>query len=130
MGIEIKGLDSLMAKLDRLGGDVMSALGKAVKQTVEVAKADAQANIHNRTGMLSQSIAHGSGVEYSADKIEGVVGTSAFYADYVERGTKNEFGGVRNPPYPYLMPALNANKSTFEYLAKSELKNAIKKAGG
>ncbi len=130
MAVVIKGLDSLMAKLSALGGDVMGALGKAVKQTVEMAIGDAQANIHNRTGMLSQSIVHGSGVEYGADKIEGTVGTSAFYADYVERGTENEFGGVRNPPYPYLMPALNANKGTFKFLAEKELKSAIRKAGG
>ena len=130
MAVVIKGLDSLMAKLSSLGGDVKAALGKAVEQTVRVAIGDAQANIHNRTGMLSQSIVHGSGVEYLGDRIEGTVGTSAFYADYVERGTKNEFGGVRNPPYPYLMPALNANKSTFKFLAGNELQKAIRKAGG
>ena len=128
MAVEIKGLDSLMAKLNAMGGDVLEALGTAVKITTQIALSDAQVNIHNRTGMLSQSLVHGTDVEHTATSVTGTVGTSAYYADYVERGTHNEFGGVRNPPYPYLMPALNANKSTFEYLAKRELQRAIRKA--
>ena len=128
MAVEIKGLDSLMGKLNAMGGDVLEALGTAVKITTQIALSDAQANIHNRTGMLSQSLAHGTDVENTATSVTGTVGTSAYYADYVERGTHNEFGSVRNPPYPYLMPALNANKSTFEYLAKRELQRAIRKA--
>ena len=130
MAVEIKGLESLMAKLDAMGGNVLDALGVAVKQTTQIAMSDAQANIHNRTGMLSQSLAHGTDGEQTATSVTGTVGTSAYYADYVERGTRNEFGGVRNPPYPYLMPALNANKSTFEQLARKELEKAIKRTAG
>ena len=130
MAVEIKGLESLMAKLDAMGGNVLDALGVAVKQTTQIAMSDAQANIHNRTGMLSQSLVHGTDVEHTATSVTGIVGTSAYYADYVERGTRNEFGGVRNPPYPYLMPALNANKSTFEQLARKELETAIKRTAG
>jgi len=128
MAGEIKGLDSLMAKLNAMGGNVLDALGTAVKITTQIALSDAQANIHNRTGMLSQSLVHGTDVEHTETSVTGTVGTSAYYADYVERGTKDEFGNTRNPPYPYLMPALNANKSTFEYLAKRELKKALRKA--
>jgi HK97 gp10 family phage protein len=107
---------------------VLEALGTAVKITTQIALSDAQANIHNRTGMLSQSLAHGTDVEHTETSVTGIVGTSAYYADYVERGTKDEFGNTRNPPYPYLMPALNANKSTFEQLARKELETAIRKA--
>jgi hypothetical protein len=37
-------------------------------------------------------------------------------------------GTVNMAAHPYMMPALNANKSTFENLAKRELQKAIRKA--
>jgi HK97 gp10 family phage protein len=124
MAIEIKGLDSLMAKLDAMGGNVLDALGKAVEQTTEVAKSDAQDNAPVDTGMLVQSLTHGTDVEYNADSVIGTVGTSAYYAAY------QEFGTVNMAAHPYLMPALNANKSTFEHLARKELEMAIKRTAG
>ncbi len=128
MAVEIKGLDSLMAKLNAMGGDVLDALEISVKQTTQIAMSDAQANIHNRTGMLSQSLAHGTDVERSESSVVGVVGSSAFYADYVERGTRDEFGNTRNPPYPYLMPAAKAAEPVFKFTADRELRRAIRKA--
>jgi HK97 gp10 family phage protein len=122
MAIEIKGLDSLMHKLDRMGGNVLDALGKAVKVTTEIAKGDAEYNAPVDTGMLRQSLSHGTDVVYSEDSVVGTVGTSAYYAEFVELGT------VNMAARPYMMPALNANKSTFEYLAKRELQKAIRKA--
>lgn len=127
MAIVIGGLDSLMRKLDAMGGNVMSALTRAVKTTVLSGISEAQANIHNRTGNLSQSLVHGSDTTVSAERVEGIVGSGAFYADYVERGTEDEFGNVRNPPYPYMMPALEANKPVFEGESRKELQKAIRK---
>jgi len=124
MAVEIKGLDSLMAKLNAMGGNVLDALGKAVKQTTEVAKSDAQTNAPVDTGMLVQSLTHGTDVEYNADSVTGTVGTSAYYAAY------QEFGTVNMAAHPYMMPALNANKSTFEHLARKELETAIKRTAG
>ena len=124
MAIEIKGLDSLMSKLNAMGGNVLDALGKAVEHTTQVAISDAEENAPVDTGMLKQSIVHGSDVVYNTDSVTGIVGTSAYYAIYQELGT------VKMAAHPFLMPALNANKSTFEYLAKRELQKAIRKAGG
>ena len=124
MAVEIKGLDSLMHKLDRMGGNVLDALGKAVKQTTEVAKSDAEYNAPVDTGMLVQSLTHGTDVEYKDDSVTGIVGTSAYYAAY------QEFGTVNMDAHPYMMPALNANKSTFEQLARKELETAIKRTAG
>ena len=124
MAVEIKGLNSLMAKLNAMGGNVLDALGKAVEHTTQVAISDAEVNAPVDTGMLKQSIVHGSDVVYNTDSVTGIVGTSAYYAIYQELGT------VKMAAHPFLMPALNANKSTFEYLAKRELQKAIRKAGG
>ena len=124
MAIEIKGLDSLMHKLDRMGGKVFDALDTAVEQTTQVAISDAEANVAVDTGMLQQSIVHGSDVVYSTDSVTGIVGTSAYYAVYQELGT------VYMNAHPFLMPALNANKSTFERLARKELTAAIERIAG
>ena len=124
MAVEIKGLDSLMAKLDAMGGNVLDALGKAVKVTTEIAKSDAQTNAPVDTGMLVQSLTHGTDVVYNADSVTGIVGTSAYYAAY------QEFGTVNMAAHPYMMPALNANKSTFKNLAEQELETAIKRTAG
>ena len=124
MAVEIKGLDSLMSKLNAMGGNVLDALGKAVEQTTQVAISDAEANVAVDTGMLKQSIVHGSDVVYNTDSVTGIVGTSAYYAIYQEMGT------VKMAAHPFLMPALNANKSTFEQLARKELETAIKRTAG
>ena len=128
MAIRIKGLDSLMLKLDSMGGDVLGALGKAVYTTTMIAMADAQANIHNRTGDLGRSIAQNTDIDFTPNGVTGTVAANMPYAVYVEQGTHDEFGNTRNPPYPYMMPALNTNKSTFENLARKELEKAIRKA--
>jgi len=124
MAVKIKGLDSLMAKLDAMGGNVLDALGKAVKVTTEIAKSDAQTNAPVDTGMLVQSLTHGTDVKHTATSVTGIVGTSAYYAAY------QEFGTVNMAAHPYMMPALNANKSTFEHLARKELEAAIKRTAG
>ena len=124
MAIEIKGLESLMRKLDSMGGNVLDALGKAVDQTTQVAISDAQTNVAVDTGMLKQSIVHGSDVVHNTDSVTGIVGTSVHYAIYQEMGT------VKMAAHPFLMPALNANKDTFKKLSEAELLKAIRKAGG
>ena len=124
MAIEIKGLESLMRKLDSMGGNVLDALSNSVKVTTEKAKGDAKANIHNRSGDLGRSVDFNSGVESTDTSVTGTVAANTKYALYVEMGTVNA------PAYPYMMPALNANRDTFKRLSENELLKAIRKAGG
>lgn len=122
MAIVIKGLDSLMRKLDSMGGNVLDALDNAVKQTTQIAISDAEANVAVDTGMLKQSIVHGSDVVRGSDSVTGIVGTSAYYAIYQEMGT------VNMAAHPFLLPAAKANESTFEFTARKALEKAIRKA--
>jgi HK97 gp10 family phage protein len=130
MAVVITGMDSLMRKLDAMGGNVMGALTRAVKTTVLSGISEAQANIHNRTGNLAQSLVHGSDTKVSAEKIEGIVATSLDYGLYLETGTETEFGSVRMPAYPFMMPSLEANKPVFKGEARKELLKEIRKMGG
>ena len=122
MAVEIKGLNSLMSKLDRMGGNVLDALEKATKQTSLAAQADARDNAPVDTGNLKQSISteHERSIEAA---------TSTVYTN-VEYGIYQEMGTVKMAAHPYMMPALNANKSTFEHLARKELETAIKRTAG
>ena len=122
MAVEIKGLDSLMAKLNAMGGDVLEALEKATKQTALAAQADARDNAPVDTGNLKQSIS--TEHERSIKAATSTVYTNVEYALYQEMGT------VKMAAHPYMMPALNANKSTFEQLARKELETAIKRTAG
>lgn len=90
----IKGLDSLMRKLDALGGDVKSALAQAVKQTTETAAADAKRMAPANSG--SQAGGSGGGSLRSSISteqkeqiggVEGRVFANAPHAAYVEFGT-------------------------------------------
>lgn len=127
MAVEIKGLDSLMRKLDRMGGNVMEPLRKAVKQTTEVAKGDAKALITNRTGNLSRSIDNSTRVVETDTEVTGIVAANTEYAIYVELGTSR----MKSPHgYPYMMPAFNANKPVFVDLVSTELRKAIKRIAG
>ena len=120
MAAQIKGLDSLMAKLNAMGGNVIDALGEAVATTGIIAQADARAFVAVDTGALKASIS--SDIDFTATSVEAKVFTNSPYALYQEMGT------VNMPAHPYMMPAINDNKSTFEYLAKRELQRAIRKA--
>ena len=122
MAVQITGLDSLMRKLDSMGGNVLDALDKAVRETALVAQGDARQNAPVDTGALKGSIS--TEFDRNAESSTGTVYTNIEYGLYQEMGT------VNMPAHPYMMPALNANKSTFEQLARKELETAIKRTAG
>lgn len=122
MATEIKGLDSLMAKLNAMGGDVLEALGEAIYTTTLIAISDAQVNIHNVTGDLGRSIAQTSDINFTDDGVTAVVAANMPYAGYVE------FGTTKMSARPYMKPAADAAKPVLEYTAKQQLRKAIRKA--
>lgn len=90
----IKGMDSLLRKLNSLGGDVPEALTQAVKQTAEVAAGDARAmapaNAMSQAGgsgggSLRQSITTDD--KQTDAGAEARVFTNAYHSSFVEFGT-------------------------------------------
>lgn len=120
MAIVIKGLESLLRKLDAMGGNVIDALETAVNQTVLYAQGEARANAPVDTGMLKSSIS--TEFERSAESAIGTVYTNIEYGLYQEMGT------VNMPAHPFMVPAAKASESTFEQNAANELQKAIRKA--
>ncbi len=120
MAVEIKGLDSLMAKLNAMGGNVLDALDNAVKQTSLYAQGEARANAPVDTGALKGSIS--TEFDRNAESATGTVYTNIEYGLYQEMGT------VNMPAHPFMVPAAKASENVFVHNAKNELEKAIRKA--
>ncbi len=138
--MKIRGLDSLMAKLDALGGDAKATLTRAIDDCGQFVKDDARLRCPEDTGDLRQSIDKETKV--SGDRISSTVGTSMDYAGYVELGTGQK-GEATNtnpnidasyrqdwtgqPAQPYLYPALKDNEDQLAEKIKKDLKKDIRR---
>lgn len=144
MEVSIAGLESLMAKLARLGGSVDAAIDKGIGKGVQKIKRDAKVNCPYDTGRLKGSIS----TEHLEPKV-WAVGTNVEYAMFVEFGTgqlgapgvphtmqpwryKDVKGNWHTtngaPPKPYLYPALLGNREYVFKSCKVELARAIRSA--
>lgn len=83
----MKGLDSLLRKLDALGGEQLKqrALKEGVAQAAAQVQGDAKMLCPVNDGQLRNSIQTKTHVE--RDKVVGVVSTNVEHAPYVEFGT-------------------------------------------
>lgn len=114
----IKGLDSLIRKLNKLGGDVPGALEQAVKQTAELAADDARgmapANAHSQAGgsgggSLRQSITTED--KQTDTGAEARVFSNAPHSSYVEFGTGPVGAANHAGISPHVSPSYTSRKS-------------------
>ena len=117
-----KVINNLMMQKSKFLRDLGTAVEKTCVDVANHAKAAHAGNMahmnqryQNRTSTLTRSIAHEL-EEVSFKGITGVVFANIEYAAFVELGT------VRNRPYPFLYPALAANKPNFENRIKRALR--------
>lgn len=141
--MSIQGLDSLLKKLDMLGGNSKEALKKGIKKASKQVQGDAKDLCPvGDTGNLRNSIQ--SSVEEEKDIVIGKISTNKEYAAYVEFGTgqrgksadipakevidlsyREDWTGMK--PQSYLYPALKQNEEKVKKIIKDELKEEIKK---
>lgn len=81
----IQGLDKLLSKLSKLGGNTNGTMKTAIHQAAKLVQANAKANAPVNDGHLRNSIYEE--VRVDSDRIEGRVFTNLEYAPYVEFGT-------------------------------------------
>lgn len=119
MAVKIKaktvGINDLLKNINVLQDAVVTSVTAGVAAvSVDVANyAKENHPFANRTGNLEASI-HPLPVEQSGDVITGTVKAGMEYAAFVE------FGTARSAPYPYMQPALEANRdNAIETLAKA-----------
>lgn len=143
---QIKGLDSLMKKLDRLGGDSHKSLKVGIKQANKMVQGEAKGLAPTGdSGLLKNSIKEK--VEEKNGIIIGKVSSNLHYAPYVEFGTGQRGEGSPSPPkapenlsyrqdwagmdaQPFLYPALKNNKGKVMDTVKKQLKKDIRELGG
>ena len=90
MGMEIRGLDELFAKLDHIPGAFETAATDGVNKTLQAITADAKANAPVDTGQLRDSIEpYGEAHKAKSDgsTVSGAAGTNVEHGPYVELGT-------------------------------------------
>lgn len=143
---QINGLESLMKKLNRLGGDSHKSLKVGIKQANKMAQGEAKGLAPTGdSGLLKNSIKEK--VEEKNGIITGKVSTNLHYAPYVEFGTGQRGEGSPSPPkapenlnyrqdwagmdaQPFLYPALKNNKGKVVDIVKKQLKKDIRELGG
>lgn len=151
---KIQGLDRLIKKLSKLGGNVDEVLFKSLQKQGELVKGDAKDLCPVDTGDLIQSIKR-STKRYKG-KIVSKIYTNSDHAAYVEFGTgqvgqntpvANKYPGnlaykqdkwlanipdvglryvAGQPAQPYLYPALKNNKERIVENIKEDVKKAIR----
>lgn len=85
--------------------------------------AHASQRYRNRTGNLTAGIGPPELIEVNFNGVHGIVPSTMEYSAFVEFGTaSNVRTGRPNRPYPFLQPALMANKDNFNKRLKMMLK--------
>lgn len=145
MSIRIDGLESLIKKLNRLGGDVQGCMYRGIGKSMSVIEGDAKDLCPAPTGELRGSIHIETHV--TENGVRGTCGTNKEYAAYVEYGTGQRGAQSPSPPkgpigdgyredwagmsaQPYLYPALMQNKDVVKELCVEELNQEIRRLGG
>lgn len=152
MSKSVVGLDSLLKKLNKLGGNIDEVLTQSIGQQTKLVQGDAKDLCPVDMGDLRNSI-KGNVKKYKG-KIVGVVSTNSDHAAYVEFGTgrvgertnKNTSVNVSykqdkwlvnipdvgprwiegQPAQPYLYPALKNNEERIIENIKEDIKKAIR----
>lgn len=152
MSKSVVGLDSLLKKLNKLGGNVEETLYKSIQKQGEFVKGEAKLLCPVDTGDLRQSIKKQT--KRYKGKIVSKIYTNSDHATYVEFGT-GKVGEMTNkntkvnvsykqdkwlanipdvgprwvegqPAQPYLYPALKNNEEKIIESIKEDIKEAIK----
>lgn len=152
MGKSVVGLDSLLKKLDKLGGNVEETLYDSVSKQTKLVQGEAKELCAVDTGDLRESIKDNT--RKYKNKIVGLVSTNMEHAPYVEFGTgkvgertnKNTNVNVSykqdkwlaniadvgprwiegQPAQPYLYPALKNNEEKIIENIKEDVRKAIR----
>ena len=118
MGVTIKGLAGLTAKLNKLDSVTRSAMSIGIKKAGLLVEGDAKMVVPVDTGSLRRSI-HTEDSS-NATSATATVGSSLEYAPYIELGTS------KMSAQPFLQPSLEKNKKNATKIVLTEIRNAYR----
>ncbi len=142
--MSIRGMTSLLRKLEQLGGNSKKAVKKGVLKATHLVQGDAKDLCPVDEGQLRNSIT--AKVEETRKGVAGKIGTNVKHAPYVEFGTGQRGEASPSPPksdknlsyrqdwagmpaQPYLYPALKQNEDRVKEIVKEEIREEIRKLG-
>lgn len=123
--IELKGVDEIIDKLQRIGANVGRLENQALKNAAEPVLDAAKANVPVRTGKLKKGLKISkvkvkSGVKFIQVGVDRGDDPGAFYGHFVE------FGTSKMPAHPFLQPAFEKNKDVIKEKIAETLKEGLK----
>lgn len=136
-----QNINTLLAKINQLGGNASNSLNKSIKKEINFVKGEAKLLCPVDTGRLRNSIT--STTRETTTGIVGEVTTNCEYANYIEFGTGIKGESSPSPPkadigqgyrsdwkgqsaQPFLYPALKNNE---DKVIKEIQKDLIKEIG-
>lgn len=118
MGVTVKNIGRLQAKLSKLDPLTRGAISRGVQKAAAKVEGDAKLITPVDTGALRSSINVAG--KSTPNGAEASIGTNLEYAAHVE------FGTSRAKAQPYLQPALQKNKKPATQIVLNEVRNAYK----
>lgn len=123
---ELVGADRLVARLGKARVNLDPQTVEGLNEVADSIVQDAKAMVRVDTGSLQKSIRrqrhvsqahlHSIAVTAGGYIINPKTGRIVDYAQYLEYGTS------RMPPYPYMRPALESNRSTLMLILRGKLR--------
>lgn len=125
--VNVDGLYDLLQKINVSKDIALTATASAMATVTKKAAEDAQRNhtFQNRTGNLESSIIP-LPVETDGTQVIGAVNATSASRAGMEYAPYVEFGTSRSAPYPFLRPAVEANR---EYMLETVAKTVERALG-
>ena len=118
MGVTIKGLSSLRAKLNKIDPAAKAGMRSGVGKATAKVGGDAKMIVAVDTGALRESL-HEEITE-TENSVTGSVGTNLEYGPHIELGTS------KMSAQPFLQPSLQKNKKAATKIVMTEIRSSLR----
>ena len=127
ISVRVEGMEEILRDLRKAQADVQQEAREVLKDQAKVIRDDARSRCPEDTGTLKKSVRSSvsrKGLNASVSAGGKVQGKDAYYAQFVEFGTKH------SPAQPFLYPAGRAHEKETEEMLVKVLTDAVRKGAG
>lgn len=125
MGLKVEGVPQILKALEKADKDMQNELHNIVSEAVEIVFRKADATVPIKSGKTRASLKIETGFNKNGIFYANVVvgGGEAFYVSFYE------LGNSRQPPRPFMRPALDKSKSEIRAYMIKRIQEVIAKQG-
>jgi HK97 gp10 family phage protein len=127
ISVQVEGMEEILRDLRKAQADVQQEAREVLKEQAKIIRDDARSRCPEDTGTLKKSVrlsVSRKGLNASVSAGGKVQGKDAYYAQFVEFGTKH------SPAQPFLYPAGRAHEKETEEKLVKVLTDAVRKGAG